>query len=146
MAEVDPPKYGSADAVEEAFYAAFEKGDVDTMMSLWADDGSIACVHPVGPRLEGRDAIRDGWRAIFSTPNRMRFTITDRQRTETDTLAVHVLHENIQIGRDPKRHPPVVATNVYRLTDRGWRIVLHHASPTPGQERAEHDEEAPVLH
>lgn len=147
MAEIDPPRFGSADEVEEAFYAAFEKGDVDIMMSLWAEDSDIACVHPVGPRLQGYDAIRDGWRAIFSAPNRMRFTITDRHRTATDTLAVHVLHENIQIGPDPKRHPPVVATNVYRLTPQGWRMVLHHASPTPGAERGESDNrEAPVLH
>ena len=26
--------------------------------------------------------------------------------------------------------PPVSATNVYILTENGWRITLHHASPT----------------
>jgi len=116
------------------------------MMAVWAEDDDIACVHPVGPRLQGHDAIREGWRAIFSAPNRMRFAITDRHRTEAATIAVHVLHENIRIGENPKRHPPVVATNVYRLTDLGWRMVLHHASPTPGAERADRDDETPVLH
>jgi len=25
----------------------------------------------------------------------------------------------------------VLATNAYRRTDSGWRLVLHHASPSP---------------
>jgi hypothetical protein len=41
-----------------------------------------------------------------------------------------VVHEHIRLGKDSQHQPPVIATNVYRLTDNGWRMVMHHASPT----------------
>ena len=51
-------QYASALEAEAAFYEAFEKADIDEMMAVWADDVDVVCVHPMGPRLEGRDAIR----------------------------------------------------------------------------------------
>jgi hypothetical protein len=43
----------------------------------------------------------------------------------------------------------VCATNVYELTDHGWRMVVHHASPLaePAPQPAEDAPEAPrTLH
>ncbi len=51
---------------EAAFYEAFEKGDLDAMMGVWADDDDILCVHPAGPRLSGVEQVREAWRQIFS--------------------------------------------------------------------------------
>jgi uncharacterized protein (TIGR02246 family) len=125
------PVYSTPEQAEEAFYAACERADVDAMMRVWADSDDIVCVHPIGTRLMGRRAIEESWRGILSGSRTMKFKITDRRQTRSADLAVHVLHENIRISGSDKIHPPVVATNVYRLTDSGWRLILHHASPTP---------------
>ena len=47
----------------------------------------------------------------------------------------------------PPQGPPhgVSATNVYELTDGGWRMVLHHATPMtePEQRERTREEETP---
>jgi ketosteroid isomerase-like protein len=145
MAKVKPV-FHTPDEAEQAFYQAFEAGDVEQMMGVWANDEEVECIHPVGPRLAGRAAIRDGWIALFSNPRAMRFRISDRRREQCDTLAIHIVHENVRLGDSDKRYPPLVATNIYRLTDNGWRMILHHASPTPGRTDTEEEAPATVLH
>ena len=48
------PYYATSRDAEQAFYAAFQKADLAEMMQVWADDDSIVCIHPMGPRLDGR--------------------------------------------------------------------------------------------
>jgi hypothetical protein len=50
-------------------------------------------------------------------------------RTQDGLLAIHVLHEHISVPGEAAERPPAVATNIYQLTEQGWRMVLHHASP-----------------
>ncbi len=115
---------------EAAFYAAFERGDVDTMMAVWADDETIICIHPSGPVLVGADQIRASWQQIFRGSSTVKFIVEEKQREHGQRLAVHVVNEFIHV--DNLTPPaPMIATNVYRLTDDGWRMVLHHASPSP---------------
>ena len=57
---------GSSDETESAFYEALQRGDIDLLMSCWADDDEIVCVHPGGPRLLGPAAIRAAFEAMFS--------------------------------------------------------------------------------
>ena len=123
---------------EAAFYAALENADLDTMMDVWADDHNIACVHPMGPRLEGQAEITDSWRRIFNGGARMRFRISDVQALTQGDVAVHVVHENITVA-NRSGESTVLATNVYRLVDGSWYMVLHHASPAPNPQ--EIDEE-----
>ena len=127
--------FPTSQAAEEAFYEAFEKADVDAMMAVWADEDHILCVHPMGPRLQGRAAVAESWRRIFSNGAAMRLTITDARLTQSALLAVHVVHEHIATPERPEGHPPLVATNIYQLTDGGWRLILHHASPAPASQR-----------
>ncbi len=134
---------------EAAFYAALEQADLDAMMDVWADDDNIACVHPMGQRLEGLHEISDSWRRIFNGGARMSFRISDVQALTQGDVAVHVVHENITV---PNRSGEsiVLATNVYRLIGDSWHMVLHHASPAAStQEDEEEDEdqdEQKVLH
>jgi hypothetical protein len=46
-------------------------------------------------------------------------------------LAVHSVYEHITIAGEARPRAPVIATNVYLRTERGWRMVAHHASPAP---------------
>jgi uncharacterized protein (TIGR02246 family) len=122
--------FSSPEAVEEAFYRALQTGDLKLMMAVWAEDDNISCVHPGGPRLDGRAAVRQSWEAILAHSPGMTFRLTDVSHYYDRNLAVHVLHEHIRLGQESQTQPPVVATNVYRLTDSGWRMAMHHASPT----------------
>ncbi len=142
MARVSEPVFATPEEAQDAFYSAFEQADIEAMMAVWDRQEDIICVHPVGPRLEGREAVRDSWRALFRNSRTMKFKVTDRQRTQCETLAVYIVHENIRIGDSDTTHPPVVATNVYRRTEAGWRMLLHHASPTPDVGAAS----APIVH
>lgn len=122
--------FSSPESAEEAFYRAMQKGDLELMMSVWAEDDNISCVHPGSHRLDGRTAVRTSFEQIFKGPSTMEFRLSDVSHYYDQNLAVHVLHEHIRLGKDSHFQPPVIATNVYRLTDSGWRMVMHHASPT----------------
>jgi uncharacterized protein (TIGR02246 family) len=122
-------RFYSAEEAEAAFYRAFERRDLDAMMAVWADEASIVCVHPGGPMLIGREAVRASWEQILGG-GAMSFVVQEVRREIRDRLAVHVVQEHIRAG-DERPGPPVLVTNVYRLTDHGWRMILHHASPSP---------------
>jgi len=123
-------RYATPQEAEDAFYAAFIKRDVNAMMSVWAEDEDIACIHPLSPMVTGVAAVRGSWENIFRHSPPMKFMITQTSRLEDANLAVHIVEEHIQVNNEPT-HAPVLATHVYRLTDNGWRMILHHASPSP---------------
>ena len=58
--------YPTPEDAETAFYEAFERSDLAGMMTVWAEDDDIVCIHPQGPRLTGFDAVRESWVQIFS--------------------------------------------------------------------------------
>ena len=121
--------YATARQAEAAFYRAFEAADLDAMMEVWAVEEDIVCVHPKGPLLCGRRAIAESWERIFNSGTGMRFVITTAQHSIGVTLAVRCVRENIRYGPELSQHALVFATNVYRLTAQGWRLVVHHATP-----------------
>jgi uncharacterized protein (TIGR02246 family) len=121
----------SADDVEAQFYESLQAGDLDRLMSVWADDDEIVCVHPGGARVVGGAAIRASFEDIFgqggvpAVPEQVR-------RLHSLGVAVHHLVERVRVPAGPGRpegHAFVLATNVYVKTPQGWRMVAHHASP-----------------
>ncbi len=129
-------RYATPQEAEDAFYAAFIKRDVHAMMSVWAEDEDIACIHPLSPMTTGVAAVRASWESIFRHSPPMKFMINEKSRLEDSKLAVHIVEEHIHVNNEPAR-PPVLATHVYRLTDNGWRMILHHASPSPKSSKQE---------
>lgn len=141
--------YPTPQEAESAFYDALEKADLDAMMSVWADEDDIVCVHPGGPRLSGTAQIRESWRQIFSGGQSLRFRLHHLQSLSGVTLVVHSLYEQISMagGANEKREPATaVATNIYLRTEQGWRMVAHHASPAPVPAAADDDNEPQTLH
>ena len=125
---------------ESAFYEALERGDLELMMAVWAEDEEIVCIHPGGPRLCGQDAVRESWAQIFAGGARMRVHVSQQVTVSGMMLAVHSVFEAFSMesaeGGEPARDsrpPPIVATNVYLRSPSGWRMVVHHASPAPGK-------------
>jgi ketosteroid isomerase-like protein len=136
MAAMSDARYDTPQEAESAFYAAFIKRDINAMMSVWAAHENISCIHPLGPILRGPEAIRESWEALFRNAPDMQFMITERSRTQDGELAIHIVEEHIRIKNRPAGSP-VQATNVYRLTENGWRMVVHHASPSPPESKPE---------
>jgi uncharacterized protein (TIGR02246 family) len=117
------------DEVEARFYAALQKGDLEALMALWADDDEVACVHPGGPCVMGAAAIRASFEAIFAH-NAIPVVPEQVHRLHTLTAAVHHLVERITLTTaEGSQTAWVLATNVYLKTAQGWRMVSHHASP-----------------
>jgi ketosteroid isomerase-like protein len=137
---------GSPDEIEQQFYEALQRGDIERLMATWADDEEISCVHPGGPRLVGAGAIRAAFESIFANgavnahPEKVR-------RLQTHNCSVHSVLEHIRLmSADGPQSAWVVATNVYLLTAQGWRLVAHHASPGTPREVQDIVEAASVLH
>ncbi len=116
---------------ETAFYEAFTKSDLDGMMAVWADDDEIFCIHPHGARISGVEQIRESWREIFAGGQTLSFHLREQQFLNGMMLSVHSVYEQITVSGEARPHNPMVATNIYLRTERGWRMVAHHASPCP---------------
>lgn len=132
-------RFDSPRDAERAFYDALESNDIDALMQAWAPDESIVCVHPMGAPLNGRAAVRDSWQAICRSGQQLRFNVVELQYDESDHIAVHVVREEITMGREKPKVAAMVATNVYRRGEDGWHMVLHHASPGPSGEQSTPD-------
>jgi ketosteroid isomerase-like protein len=132
--------------VEAAFYRALEQGDFSAMMSLWANEEPVACVHPAGPPVEGYRAVEESWRRVLGAGARLQFRIENLRPLVDGDLAVHLLDEVITVlDHERRRQVRVFTTNVYRRTRDGWRMVLHQAATARRQEAAK-DEPGPVVH
>lgn len=138
--------FGSSDDIETAFYDALQRGDIEQLMSCWADEDDIVCVHPGGPRLMGAQAIRTAFEAMFSHGT-VRARPVQVRRVVALASAVHSVVEQVEVMLPDGLHQAVVlTTNVYHKTPEGWRMVAHHASPGGALAADAHEQRQPVLH
>ncbi len=122
------------EAVNTAFYEAFETADLDTMRDLWLDDAETLCVHPGAMPVRGTPAIHRSWALIMANTPYIQFFLTDVEVSVWDRVASLTCTENVLtadegVDRDSFGGAKAVATNVYVRTDEGWRLWIHHASP-----------------
>ena len=132
-----PTIFPTPQDAEAAFYEAFERGDIESLMNVWADEDEVYCVLPGGPRINGHAAIRSAFNQIFQSGQRLHIQLSQAVQLHAMILAVHSLHEIISVHTPggTQRANPVVATNIYQRSSSGWRMVAHHASPAPPTER-----------
>jgi uncharacterized protein (TIGR02246 family) len=129
--------FPTAQDAENAFYEALERADLEAMMAVWSEDEEIVCVHPNGQRLAGQAQVREVWRQMFAGGPSLRVQIGQQVVVAGVMLAVHSVHESITVAGEQRPRPPMVATNVYLRTPAGWRMIVHHASPAPGEAAAD---------
>lgn len=137
MSEVE----AKLDAVNTAFYEAFEAGDIDAMRELWLDADDAVCVHPGGPPIRGASAIARSWAVIMANTPYIQFFLTDVQVKVRGDVATVTCTENVLTGSDIPDifgGASAVATNVFVQTPDGWRLWVHHASPVLSE--ASHDD------
>jgi len=137
---------GKPDDVEATFYEALRQGDIERLMSCWADEEEIVCVHPGGPRLIGAGAIRANFEAMFANGT-VQAQPTQVHKVDSLASAMHHLVERVEVlGANGPQTAFVVATNVYHKTPQGWRMVAHHASPGTPNEPEDLTSAPSVLH
>jgi ketosteroid isomerase-like protein len=115
-------------ATERAFYAAFAACDVEAMRLVWADSEETLCVHPGGPLLRGKDAVMQSWAEILGGASAPEVSHREIQRVAAGDLVIHTVEESIRPGDSDDPPTRIIATNVYRRTPAGWRMLAHHAS------------------
>ena len=147
----DPVDVHEVEEANRAMYAAIENGDLDAMAALWIGDDEgdpSVCVHPGWAPVLGRARILRSWALVMAGTPYIQFFLTDVRTRVLGDVAVVSCAENILtavgstggVPADPSEGfagGQVVATNVFRRTDGGWRAVVHHASPVLA--RAEDD-------
>ena len=130
---------------EQAFYRAFERADLAEMMAVWAEEEDIVCIHPGATRRAGLVEVRESWRQIFASGQRLKFRLAAARTYTARTICVHSVFEHVTVLGEQRPATPLLATNIYILTERGWRLFLHHASPL-ASEQAPEETPPSVLH
>ncbi|MCC4118325.1 nuclear transport factor 2 family protein [Aromatoleum toluclasticum] len=125
------PVYTTALEAEAAFYDALARSDLEAMLQVWSEDDEVVCIHPDGARLVGLRAVHEAWRQLFSGGARLTVSVSQRVATGNSLLATHNVIEHVAVAGDDRIPPPMVATNVYASGPRGWKMIMHHASPAP---------------
>ncbi len=134
MADDRAQDHREVEAVNTAFYQAFESADLDTMLDLWLEDPETLCVHPGALPVRGTSAINRSWALIMANTPYIQFFLTDVEVSVLAGVASVTCTENVLTG-DDRTGPDAfggaraVATNVFVRTDQGWRLWIHHASP-----------------
>lgn len=102
------------------------------MKGLWLRDRDVRCVHPGWEAIRGYDAIIASWEQVFTNTGWMRVTPTEIEVRDLGDLGLVYCAENITAKTDDEVGVALtMATNLFKKTGDGWRMILHHASPAP---------------
>jgi ketosteroid isomerase-like protein len=120
------------EALNRAFYRAFEAGDIERMEEIWAHGPHVRCVHPGWNILEGWAAVRQSWVLLFERSSEMtlqleRVVVRVGERVAWVTCVERIVTDSA-IG---SMADEILATNIFERSDdeSSWRMVQHHASP-----------------
>lgn len=119
-------------AVSDAFYTALNDMMVGTPVSgdiapLWLNAEGVTAQHPIGGRDTGLDSLLGAFDGVASLATGGTIAIEDQAIAVFDDTAVET---GVEIGTTTLAGEDVPleyrVTNVYTLTDEGWRMVHHH--------------------
>ena len=134
MAQREPNDREVVRRANDRFYHALESLDLEAMEALWLHEGAIACVHPGWEILVGWEVVRRSFEQIFSNTTWMRVTATLTRVDVMGDVALVSCAENITSKSGDEVNLAVAqATNIFRRTPAGWKMIHHHASPAPVQ-------------
>jgi uncharacterized protein (TIGR02246 family) len=127
-------------AANKRFYDALSKQNLLDMEEIWSHAPHVRCVHPGWAMIEGWDAIRDSWRAIFTGAICLTVVPQEPRVTVLGPTAIVTCREQItSFTLDGSSTSAALATNVFEKRHGRWQLIHHHASPFRNEEaRGEH--------
>ena len=108
----------------EAFYAAFRNRDVAGMEKIWAVTAPVCCIHPGWTPLIGRKLVIESWATILSNPSAPQISCSDMNVFLHGGSALVVCQEILPQAQ-------LLASNWFVHENDLWRLVHHHAGPSP---------------
>jgi len=116
----------------ENFYQAFNRGDLNLMKSVWAQNDSVACIHPGWEVLRGFDVIIQSWEKIFVGSENLEIKLSEIKVTGDGGMIWVSCQENLfSMSMSGVQVSKVHATNLFEKVGDQWKMVLHHASSVP---------------
>ena len=120
----------SAITANEKFYKAFNSRDLDAMKEIWSSHQNVTCVHPGWNPLNGFEPIMDSWQGIFKNSGNMDIQISDiNMLTSNDLAWVSCVEKLYTIATNGVLASEVFSTNLFKLEEGSWKMIMHHASP-----------------
>ena len=122
----------------ESFYQAFNRGDLNLMKSVWAQNDSVACIHPGWEVLRGFDVIIQSWEKIFVGSENLEIKLSEIKVSGDGGMIWVSCQENLfAMSMSGVQVSKVHATNLFEKVGDQWKMVLHHASSVPQLSRQE---------
>ena len=124
----------------DAFYIAFATGDLAAMDAVWARRAPVCCIHPGWAALSDRDSIMESWRGILGAPTKEAARPGRGAASNTrQTAAIRCVRPEVFLLGDVAwvacheilPNGILIATNIFVPEDGAWRMVHHHAGPSP---------------
>lgn len=106
------------------FYSAFRSGDYARMDALWAHKHDVSVFHPNWEGIEGRDAVMASWFEVMVVAEPPMVTVRDESVILNGSRAMVLCTECFDTAR-------VIASNLFVLEGREWRITHHQATHLP---------------
>jgi ketosteroid isomerase-like protein len=124
--------------INENFYQAFNRGDLNLMQSVWANKDEVVCIHPGWEVIRGIDAIIKSWENIFAGSENLEIKLSDVKVTGGGGMVWVSCQENLfAMSTSGVQVSKVHATNLFENVEGQWKMVLHHASSVPQLSRQE---------
>ena len=120
-------KFTDSLQVEDSFYRAFRNRSVDLMKEVWDKTDEVICIHPGSPRIYSFELIIASWKHIFSAQSATMINLSDPIYKLQKDVSIHYVKETL--SANDKSVVSVYATNIYKQTNEGWKMIAHHASP-----------------
>ncbi|MGH7884479.1 MAG: nuclear transport factor 2 family protein [Thermodesulfobacteriota bacterium] len=118
--------------INTRFYNALNNSDISLMEEIWLKKSSAKCVHPGWPILKGWDSIKESWQNIFETGGLNQVEISDIFVDIVGKTAwVNCIERINYLINNSFIVTMAQATNIFKLIEGDWKMVLHHASPMP---------------
>ncbi len=108
----------------EAYYAAFQSGNYETMETLWARSVPVTCIHPGANNLSGWELVMESWKSILTNDDLVNMEIVNPKANVYGEVAVVVCYEVFQ-------EVTLVATNIFVKEENHWKMVHHQAGGSP---------------
>ena len=87
---------------------------------IWSELETVTCIHPGWHHLDGREAVMESWKSIFSNEANPKMEIKNAVAHIYGSLGVVICYEMFS-------DITLVATNIFAKEADSWKMIHHQA-------------------